>query len=76
MCWQVRDDEDGDFLMHELNLVLHDARRINVMRHGGIHHLRSDAKTLSAFLGMPLWESTLNKVVKVKRERYYFFWRK
>ena len=43
---------------YELNLVLHDGSRINVVDHGNLERLRSDANTLSQFLDKPAWDAT------------------
>ena len=43
---------------YELNLVLEDGKRINVVDHGDQDSLREDAGTLSAFLGKPIWDAT------------------
>jgi hypothetical protein len=42
---------------YELNLVLNDGSRINVVDHGNLERLRSDAQTLSQFLGKPVWDA-------------------
>ena len=42
---------------YELNLVMNDAKRINVIDHGNYAKLRKDAETLADFLGIPLWDS-------------------
>lgn len=42
----------------ELNLILGDGRRINVVDHGSREKLREDAAALAAFLGKPLWDAT------------------
>ena len=42
----------------ELNLVLEDGKRINVVDHGNQIRLREDAGTLSAFLDKPVWDAT------------------
>lgn len=39
----------------ELNLVLKDAKRVNVIDHGSIKAVIADAETLSAFLNVPIW---------------------
>jgi uncharacterized integral membrane protein len=39
---------------YELNLVLDDGKRINVVDHGGLTRIRNDSEKLSAFLGKPL----------------------
>lgn len=48
--------KNGSFFSHELNLVLRDKRRINVVDHGNLTQLRADAQTLAAFLDRPLWD--------------------
>ncbi len=45
------------YYSYELNLVLRDGRRINVMDHGDSKKLREDAKTLSQFLEKPVWDA-------------------
>ncbi len=53
MC---RPAKDSPFLSYELNLVLKDNRRINVVDHSDRTQLRSDAETLAEFLKVPLLE--------------------
>ena len=48
----------NSYYSYELNLVLHDGSRINVVDHGNLERLRSDASTLSQFLGKPVWDAT------------------
>ncbi len=43
---------------YELNLVLEDSKRINVVDHGDQDSLRKDAGTLAAFLDKPIWDAT------------------
>ncbi len=43
---------------YELNLVLDDASRRNVVDHGDIKRLRKEADLLSKLLGVPLWDAT------------------
>ena len=45
------------YYSYELNLVLRNGRRINVMDHGDSKKLREDAKTLSQFLEKPVWDA-------------------
>jgi hypothetical protein len=47
------------YLVFHLNLVLEDGSRIRVTSHQGANALRKDARTLSKFLGKPLWDATL-----------------
>lgn len=42
---------------YELNLVLKDASRINVIDHGNKKSIRENAETLSAFLDKPIWDA-------------------
>ena len=52
----VRGDKSS-YHSYELNLVLRDGRRINVVDHGNIARLREDAATLAAFLDRPVWDA-------------------
>ncbi len=40
----------------ELNLVLKDGRRLNVVDHGDQVRLRTEGLTLARYLGVPLWD--------------------
>jgi hypothetical protein len=51
--------ENRPWWSHELNLVLEDRKRVNLMVHGDLDGLRSDALRLSEFLGPPIWDSTI-----------------
>ncbi|MBW2360832.1 MAG: hypothetical protein JRG84_08015 [Deltaproteobacteria bacterium] len=46
------------YTSYELNLVLVDGSRMNVVDHGNLEHLRADAKTLAQFLNKPIWDAT------------------
>ena len=46
----------SSYYSYELNLVLKDGSRKNVVDHGNIKRLREDALTLSQFLGRPVWD--------------------
>ncbi len=48
----------NSYYSYELNLVLDDGSRINVVDHGNLERLRSDASTLSRFLDKPVWDAT------------------
>jgi hypothetical protein len=55
-------DSDGStsrFHSYELNLVLDDAVRLNVVDHGNLVALRQDAAMLAEFLDVPVWDATL-----------------
>jgi hypothetical protein len=47
----------SSFYSYELNLVLQDGQRINVVDHGNPAKLQEDAATLSAFLKKPIWDA-------------------
>ncbi len=49
----------NSYYSYELNLVLGDGKRINVVDHGNLNRIREDAKTLAQFLGKPLWDATM-----------------
>lgn len=51
-------DQYYDTYSYELNLVLRDGRRVNVVDHGDLDDLRSDAAELSRLLVLPLWDAT------------------
>jgi hypothetical protein len=46
---------DSDYDADELNLVLIDGRRVNVLDHGEPESLMRDAEALAGWLGRPLW---------------------
>ncbi len=54
----VRGDKSS-YYSYELNLVLNDASRINVIDHGKLEKIREDAKKLSQFLEKPIWDATI-----------------
>lgn len=47
--------DEGPYNSYELNLVLKNGRRINVIEHGDGFQVLADAKKLSLFLGVPVW---------------------
>ncbi len=47
----------SSFYSYEINLVLHDGQRINVVDHGNIKKIREDITTLANFLGLPVWDA-------------------
>lgn len=52
-----RYDRSSNQRSYELNLVLTDGSRLNVIDHGGLDVIRADAQKLAAFLGKPLWDA-------------------
>lgn len=49
----------GWYRSYELNLVLHDGRRVHVVDHEDGEHLRKDAAELAHMLSVPVWDATL-----------------
>ncbi|MFC0604342.1 hypothetical protein [Winogradskyella pulchriflava] len=52
----IRDD-DGSYGSFELNLVLDDNTRRNVVDHGNLKSIINDAHILSDFLNIPIWHA-------------------
>ena len=55
--WIPGDSDSSPYHSYELNLVLTDGRRINVVDHGNREVLLKDAETLSRLLGKPVWNA-------------------
>jgi len=51
--------DKSSYYSYEINLVLNDASRINVVDHGKLQQIREDAEKLSQFLKKPVWDATL-----------------
>jgi len=49
----------SSYYSYELNLVLEDATRINVIDHGNLNKIRDEVNKLSQFLNKPVWDATL-----------------
>ncbi len=50
--------KNSSYYSYELNLVLDDGSRINVVDHGNQAALQADAQTLAEFLNKPLWDAS------------------
>ena len=48
--------DKSHYYSYELNLILKDSSRINVIDHGNLTKLREDANTVAEFLGVPIWD--------------------
>ena len=48
--------DKSHYYSYELNLILKDSSRINVIDHGNLKTLREDANTLAEFLEVPIWD--------------------
>lgn len=51
-------NSDANYNSFELNLVLNDASRINVVDHGNLKAIIKDAEYLSKFLDVPIWHAS------------------
>ncbi len=49
--------DKSTYYSYEVNLVLDDASRLNVIDHGNLAAVRADAQKLAGFLGKPVWDS-------------------
>jgi hypothetical protein len=52
----VRSDKKSYYL-YELNIVMNDGKRHNIMKHGSKRFIRSDAEVISRFLDIPVWDA-------------------
>jgi hypothetical protein len=50
----------GSFRSYEINIVLNDGTRHNVIDHGALSKIRVDAARLGQFLDVPVWDATLD----------------
>jgi|AntRauTorcE11897_2_1112592.scaffolds.fasta_scaffold00314_9 hypothetical protein len=50
--------DKSSYHSYELNLILKDGTRHNVIDHGKLYALREDAQELSEFIGKPVWDIT------------------
>ena len=51
-------DSDSSYTSYEINLVLHDAKRVTVVDHGSLKHIRRDAEQIAELIGVPVWDAT------------------
>ena len=51
--------DKSSYYSYEINLILNDGSRINVVDHGKLDQIRADAAKLSQFLSKPVWDATL-----------------
>ncbi len=49
--------DKNSYYSYELNLILEDGKRINVVDHGNLGKIRDQAATLSEFLRKPVWDA-------------------
>ena len=55
---EVIQSDNSSYNSFELNLVLNDASRINVIDHGNLKSIIEDAQYLSEFLNVPIWHAS------------------
>ncbi|MCF6269552.1 MAG: hypothetical protein L3J41_07570 [Melioribacteraceae bacterium] len=51
-------NSNNAFDSFELNLILTDSQRLNVIDHSNLKQIRLDAKVLSEFLDIPVWDAS------------------
>ncbi len=49
--------KNSNYYSYELNLVLENGRRLNVVDHGNLEKIRTDTAALARFLGKPAWDA-------------------
>lgn len=49
--------DKSSYYSYELNLVLEDGKRINVVDHGNVNKIHDQAATLAEFLRKPVWDA-------------------
>lgn len=52
---EVVHGKDSKYNSFELNLVLDDVNRVNVVDHGNLKGVIADTETLGDFLNLPIW---------------------
>ena len=58
VCVSNSNKNPSSYYSYEINIVLKDARRVNIIDHGNLSHIREDAQALSTFLEVPMWDAT------------------
>ena len=51
-------DKNSSYTSSEINIISHDAQRLNLMDHGNRKSIQEDAQKLCEFLNVPVWENT------------------
>lgn len=60
--WVSKSEKSSSYYSYEINLVLKDGSRINVVDHGKKSKIQEDAKALAEFLDKPLWDASGMKI--------------
>jgi hypothetical protein len=50
--------DKNSYYSYEINFIMKDASRVNVMDHGNYKQIKIDAKEIALFIGKPLWDAT------------------
>jgi len=50
--------DKSSYYSYELNLILKEGERLNVIDHGNLRSIQKDANTLAEFLDIPVWDTT------------------
>ena len=54
----IRSNKNKSYTSYELNLVMADGKRLNVVDHGDVAQIRKDAAELGVYLEVPVWDAT------------------
>jgi len=57
--WNNGSKNSSGYNSYELNLILKNKERVNVIDHGAINSLKKDALMISEFLNVPLWDASM-----------------
>jgi len=50
--------KNSSYKSYEINIVLSDGERFNIVDHSSYNTIKEDAKTIADFLGVPYWDAT------------------
>ena len=58
LCTSENDKNRSSYYSYEINIVIKDASRVNIIDHGDLRRIREDAQVPSTFLEIPVWDAT------------------
>lgn len=72
---EIINSDDKTFKSYELNLILDDFVRVNVIDHGNGKGIVHDAETISNFLNIPIWYKSKDKQLIKQESKYPKYYR-
>ena len=57
VCTSENDKDPSSYCSYEINIVIKDTSRVNIIDHGNLNRIREDAQSLSTFLEVPMWDA-------------------